>query len=284
MLACPQCRTSFAAGRCGCRGDWTETGGVQDLYIAAAEAGENVSITESLRAFYEDHAENAYRPDESAASLAAESRSSDRADRVADAILTLPRKQLRVLDAGCGQGRRVNRLALAGHDVVGIDLAFAPLLRAEAMRRRVGVVAASFVRGNLFRPPISEGAVDVVLATQVLDETGNPAAATAGLATTLRPRGWFVASVGAYRLPWFAGSHQPRMATTPERSTHSLDEVCGWLDAAGIDPVTANDAGDPTGILGAAGRMGSGLRLLRSFAWTARGAPGSILVAGTKRG
>lgn len=253
------------------------------MFFSAAEAGENASTTETVRIFYEEHAENGYRPDESAASLKGESRSPDRADRVADAILVEARGPLKILDVGCSHGRRVNRLALAGHDVVGIDLAFAPLLRGEAMRRRVGVAPACFVRANLFCPPIGVGTADLVLATEVLDETGNPAAGVLALSSTLRTGGTMVVTAGAYRLPWFAAVTPAKIPAPPERSAHSLDEVCSWLDTAGIDPVVASDSGDPAGILRRTGAMGAAERLLRSFAWTTRATSGSILVAGTKR-
>jgi hypothetical protein len=90
-------------------------------------------------------------------------------------------------------------------------------------------------------------------------------------------------SVSAFRLPFFASTAIEGAEPPPERSAHSLDEVCTWFESAGVDPRWASNRGDTSGVLATQGVMGTATRLVRSFAWTAHAAPGVLLVAGTRR-
>jgi SAM-dependent methyltransferase len=283
VLACPDCHKPFTEGRCACRRDWTETGGVADLYVAGLEAGELPGVSDKVRGWYEERSAAGFRADETRASLESDPPGQD---PVLTALLAEARPGARVVDLGCGAGRRALRLGLAGFEVVGVDLAVTPLLRGESFRRRIGAHSVSFVRGNLFRPPLVPRSVDYVLATNVVDETGDPAQATVAAAQLVRPGGWLVVSVRAYRLPWFEeeATGDPDTGLGPERSRHSLDEVCGWLAAAGIAPATLADGAPPPSMFSATGSIAAVSRLARSFAWTMKKGDGPLFVAGRKSG
>lgn len=68
-----------------------------------------------------------------------------------------------VLDLGCGVGSITRRVARADRRVTGVDVAFAPLLRA-----RREVAAARFVRFDGRRLPFQTGCFDLVVAVCVL--------------------------------------------------------------------------------------------------------------------
>lgn len=106
----------------------------------------------------------------------------------------------RILDVGCGTGNNVRRLTRYG-SVVGLDCS------AEALaycRRRVPA-PASLTGGTMARLPFADGAFDVVTAFDVLEHDADPQACVAEVRRVLRPGGWFLASVPAYRFMW--GDH-----------------------------------------------------------------------------
>ncbi|MCD0481717.1 methyltransferase domain-containing protein [Streptacidiphilus sp. ASG 303] len=105
-----------------------------------------------------------------------------------------PDRQLRVLDAGCGQGTQTLRLARAGHLVTGLDPDPATLGAAHAalaaegpeVRGRVRLLAGDGREcGRWFEP----GSFDVVLCHGVLMYLPEPGPMLAALARVLAPGG-----------------------------------------------------------------------------------------------
>jgi SAM-dependent methyltransferase len=97
----------------------------------------------------------------------------------------------RVVDGGCGKGRHLRVAAEFGaEDVIGIDLG--PAVEAAA-RNTAGLEAVHVVQGDLTRPPLKRGAMDLVYSIGVLHHLPEPVAGFRALASLLRPGGRFVA-------------------------------------------------------------------------------------------
>lgn len=95
----------------------------------------------------------------------------------------------RLLELGVGTGRIALPVAVAGCEVVGIDLS-AEMLRGLAARlpRHAGA-AVSLLRGDIAALPFRAGVFDGVMATHVLHLVRDWRAVLGGLARVLRPGG-----------------------------------------------------------------------------------------------
>jgi SAM-dependent methyltransferase len=97
----------------------------------------------------------------------------------------------RVVDGGCGKGRHLRLAAEFGaKDVIGIDLG--PAVEAAA-RNTAGLDAVHVVQGDLTRPPLRRGSIDLVYSIGVLHHLPEPVAGFRALARLLVPGGRFVA-------------------------------------------------------------------------------------------
>lgn len=97
----------------------------------------------------------------------------------------------RVVDGGCGKGRHLRLAAEFGaRDVIGIDLGEAV---EAAARNTEGLEAVHVVQGDLTRPPVRPGTIDLVYSVGVLHHLPRPADGFRALARLLVPGGRFVA-------------------------------------------------------------------------------------------
>ena len=97
----------------------------------------------------------------------------------------------RVLDAGCGKGRHLRLAARFGAaDVIGIDLG--PAIDVAASNT-TDLANVHLIQGDLTRPPIRAGTIDLVYSIGVLHHLPDPAAGFRGLAPLLNERGRLVA-------------------------------------------------------------------------------------------
>jgi SAM-dependent methyltransferase len=97
----------------------------------------------------------------------------------------------RVVDGGCGKGRHLRLAAEFGaQDVIGIDLG--PAVETAA-RNTAGLQAVHVVQGDLTRPPLKRGTMDLVYSIGVLHHLPEPVTGVRALASLLRPGGRFVA-------------------------------------------------------------------------------------------
>jgi SAM-dependent methyltransferase len=97
----------------------------------------------------------------------------------------------RVVDGGCGKGRHLRLAAEFGaKDVIGIDLG--PAVEAAA-RNTAGFDAVHVVQGDLTRPPLRRGTMDLVYSIGVLHHLPEPVAGFRALARLLAHGGRFVA-------------------------------------------------------------------------------------------
>ena len=130
-----------------------------------------------------------------------------------------------LLDAGCGTGGLIRRLrgAVPAWRIQGLDVS---PIACEMARQRCDV---SIVEGSVTALPFGVASFDAVLAADVLYELEEPDAALREVARCLRPGGWVVVNVPAYR--WLWSYHD-----TAVRSKHRFvrTEVAALLAVAGF--------------------------------------------------
>ncbi len=175
----------------------------------------------------------------------------------------------KILEVGCGTGQMTNFLAMSwGRTVVGSDICLNSLKLAGGFRDRFSINNAHFVQMSLLQPFFKEHTFDVIISNGVLHHTGNAAAGFRSIVPMLKPGGHVV--IGLYnwlgRLPtlwlraliervgstaalldsrmrcehdvgrrkaWFMDQYKH-----PHETKHSIDEVMGWFETAGIDFVS----------------------------------------------
>ena len=171
----------------------------------------------------------------------------------------------RVLECGCGTGQLSNFLGIAHRSVIGTDIALNSLQIAENFRATHSLDRVYFLQMNLFHPLFKDNSFDFVVCNGVLHHTARPREGFNRLARLVRPGGFFIvglyhrwgriftdlrralyrisgnrgkildprlrkASLGTSRSSaWFADQYK-----NPHESKHTIREVLGWLDEAGV--------------------------------------------------
>ncbi|MEV0323233.1 class I SAM-dependent methyltransferase [Streptomyces sp. NPDC050658] len=130
----------------------------------------------------------------------------------------------RVLDAGCGTGRVMIRLAELGYDCVGVDLDASMLAVARRQAPELPWIQADLAALDPAEPQLAEGFDLVVAAGNIfpLLAAGTEAAVVGRLASVLRPGGLLVAGFGLDE------------AHLPVPPTITLAEYDACCDAAGL--------------------------------------------------
>lgn len=294
MVCCPACGGwPCRCGTCGVGPD-----GVPDLYVPAPELGEEVATTDRVRAFYEASPFPEYRDGDDIGALVRRARANPFLLAL-DAAIT---PGLTVVEAGCGTGQMSMFLAATGRTVVGMDLAFAPLLRGRAFARANGV-NVELVRGNLFRPPFPVDSVDVVIANGVLHHTASARNAFAALGRIVKPGGHFIVGLynrwGRLLLPFYGSAHAADTSARgkawyadqhqhPHESRHTVDEVLGWLGEDGFSFVSAWPAIqpgiEPRGLFDAQPEGGWLAHQLAQLGWLGRARDGGLWVTVGRKG
>jgi len=149
--------------------------------------------------------------------------------------------------------------------VLGVDMSLASLRLAEGFRSSHGLDRVQFAQMNLFHAALAPESFDVVICHGVLHSTPAPRSGLEALLRLLRPGGHVVLGLynrfgrkptrlrraliglGGDRLAWIDPflrgpdwSEARRRAWLrdqyrhPLESSHTFDEVLGWLDASGI--------------------------------------------------
>jgi 2-polyprenyl-6-hydroxyphenyl methylase/3-demethylubiquinone-9 3-methyltransferase len=147
-----------------------------------------------------------------------------------------------VVDLGCGGGFVALPLARAGAKVVGVDLAARAL---RSARRELPAGWAPIV-GDAERPPVRDGAADLVVLADVVEHVDRPDAVVAAAAALVRPGGHlFVNTIARTRKSkWLAIRVAEGLGYVP-RGTHQWErfvepaELERWAAAAGLRRVAA---------------------------------------------
>lgn len=124
-----------------------------------------------------------------------------------------PRDHERILDAGCGTGLLLRRIAARapGAQLVGIDLSLAMLRQADR-------TVSDLVLGDVGSLPFDDGSMDAVVLASVLQYLPDPDAALSEAARVLRPGGRVVITL------WDSESLRVRM----------LGRWLRWRDSADV--------------------------------------------------
>lgn len=103
-------------------------------------------------------------------------------------ILSRIPKSSVILDVGCGAGFLTNQLALAGHEVTGVDLSESSLKVAAHYDQTKTV---TYKVANAYELPFSDASFDVLCAMDFLEHVEDPARAIQEFARVLKPGGKF---------------------------------------------------------------------------------------------
>lgn len=135
------------------------------------------------------------------------------------------RRDLRILDGGCGTGHNL-RVLLAPHGrTFGFDL------HADAIRR-ARAAGRPLVRANLEQIPFASGTFDLATSFDVMQSVPDDKAALRELARVLRPGGHLVLNVTA--LDFMRGDHSDVWG---ELRRYSPARMTRLLEQAGLEPV-----------------------------------------------
>lgn len=103
-----------------------------------------------------------------------------------------------ILESGCGPGNFLTRLKRYGKVVVGMEIIFEPLRKAESLGHRVLNADASSY-------PLRDGSVDLIVMVDVLEHIKDEKKALSEAKRILRPGGHLLLSVPAFQSLW--GAH-----------------------------------------------------------------------------
>ena len=118
-----------------------------------------------------------------------------RADLHACFVLSLIKKDSRILDCGCGTGSITNDFAALASkgEVVGIDMAESQIKAAREAAQEMSLTNTHYFQQNLFdlhqSPNFKENQFDIVYAHAVLEHLSDPTSAVQQLVRVLKPGG-----------------------------------------------------------------------------------------------
>ncbi len=168
--------------------------------------------------------------------------------RIADAFIDrvlAGRRDLRILDAGCGTGMNCRHLSSRG-DVIGLDVS------AEAMRFSRERRLTALARGGVENLPFASESFDLVTSFDVLYHIGvsNEAAGVGEMARVLRRGGYLLVRLPAY--DWLRSAHDRAVHT---RRRFTSRELRGLIKASGLEIVAAGYANSALFPVAAAARL-----------------------------
>jgi SAM-dependent methyltransferase len=197
IIVCPSCRNPLKAAdqniSCqSCGAVYPIEGGIPLLY-SPHNPDQDRDATQTVKAFYEENPFPNYDDMDSGKTLQEKARRGLFAKLLDE---QLPPGSL-LLEAGCGTGQLSNFLGMKrDRRVIGTDLCLNSLKLAKGFRDRCGIVNASFLQMNLFRPPFASEAFEVVISNGVLHHTNDPLGGFRSIARLVKPGGLII--IGLY--------------------------------------------------------------------------------------
>jgi len=271
LYCCPACegdlaRTGDALSCTACGREYHVTDGIPGFFVPNEWVDSKEDVTERMRAFYEENPFPNYDEYDSAGTLLDKARRGRFARLLDDQVPY----GARVLECGCGTGQLTNFLAISTRTVIGTDICMNSLRLAEAFRAKNDLQRAHFHQMNLFRPCFRPGSFDLVISNGVLHHTSDPELGFRSISRLVRPGGYIL--VGLYhrygrlatdirrsifkatdtrflfldrhasdpkvspdkRRAWFMDQYR-----NPHESKHTVGEVIGWLERAGLEFVSS---------------------------------------------
>ena len=267
IFCCPRCQGSLTLsgdtlGCSACQRGFAPVDDIPCLFWPNEWDPGKEDVTDRIKAFYEKNPFPDYDEYDSVGSLIDKARKGLFAKLLDDQIPF----GARILECGCGTGQLSAFLSVASRTVVGADLCLNSLRLAHAFKRRNNLDNAHFLQMNLFRPCFKAGSFDLVISNGVLHHTSDPRLAFERITTLVKPGGYIL--VGLYhkygrlatdlrrlifnasgdrykfldrhavdqrlspakRLAWFMDQYK-----NPHESKHTVGEVLGWLQRAGLE-------------------------------------------------
>jgi SAM-dependent methyltransferase len=223
-------------------------------------------VTETIKAFYEENPFPNYEGTEDLGSLIERSVARGFPEMLNRSI----RPNTTLLEVGAGTGQLGNFLSIANRRVLSTDLCLNSLRLGQRFRDANQLRNVTFAQMNLFRLPLQAECFDIVICTGVLHHTADPRGGFRALVPLVRRGGYMLvglynrygrlktrlrrqlARLGGERVaaldPYIREYHVARdkrrawfmdQYRNPHESLHTMDEVLGWFDEAGIRFVRA---------------------------------------------
>lgn len=288
MIVCPRCQQAIDVHDCGAR--WEMRDGILDCVVDANDA-----VSTTVNAFYEERPFPNYRPEDDRGTLMKRGRANG-FTRALDEAVPL---NATVVELGCGTGQLPMFLGLAsGRRCIGVDLTHASLKVAEGFRARSGLDNVTFVRGNLFEPPVQRGSADIAISTGVLHHTADARGGFRVLASLAKPGGYVIVGlynrIGRALLPLHRARHRALADSArgdawyhdqhhhPHETRHTVDEVLDWFDEEGLDYISASPPitfASPRPMFEAQPRGSRIEHWLAQLSWLGRAADGGLWVS-----
>lgn len=266
VLACPKCGSDLALEdeglRCaGCKAWYGVTGNIPLLFCPNDWDPSRNDVTLSVKSFYEETPFPNYDEFDNVGWLVEKARRGVFAKLLDDQIPP----GTRILECGCGTGQMSNFLSVASRTVFGTDMSLQSLTLGEQFKERNDLDTVHFMQMNLFRPCFKPNTFDLVICSGVLHHTSDPFLGFQTIARLVRSKGYLM--IGLYhkygrtitnirRLIFrmtgtrflFLDPNFRKRATSaskkhawfmdqykhPHESRHTIREVVGWLDKAGL--------------------------------------------------
>lgn len=313
VLACPKCEGDLALEdeglRCtACKAFYGVTNNIPMLFCPNEWDQARDDVTMTVKSFYEETPFPNYDDFDNVGWLVEKARKGVFAKLLDDQVPF----GARILECGCGTGQMSNFLSVANRTVFGSDMSVHSLSLGQQFKEKNDLRNVHFIQMNLFRPCFKPGTFDLVVSNGVLHHTSDPFLGFQTIAKLVRPKGYVL--IGLYhkygraitntrrlifrttgdrfafldpnlrkgetsaskKRAWFMDQYKH-----PHESTHTIREVLGWLDRAGLRfvksiPKTNGQPFSPSERLFAPEPPGS--RLQQAFA------EGAMVLTGSQEG